>query len=227
MNTRRAYSDGDRGHGDARSETMTNATMTASLTRPAIPARHLGPVAIFQWPLAWALLSLLLAVDFVWASQVGLTIGGGEIKAGLIGALLALSAACRRRNRGRANMVEAVAWFFAFVGAAAVLSYLAASCAFPLQDVMMERLDRAIGFDWSAWHDAVLNRPILNRLLLVAYNSLFSQFLLAIVYFSKRDRSARIEELLLLMCATMAPTVLISAIWPTLGPSSDVAYLPD
>jgi hypothetical protein len=227
MNTRRAYSDGDRGHDDARSETLTNATMTASLTPAVMPARHLGPVAIFQWPLAWALICLLLAVDFVWASQVGLTIGEIKIKAGVIGALLALSAACRRRNRGRANMVEAVAWFIAFTGTVVVLSYLAASCAFPLQDVMMERLDRAIGFDWSAWHDAVLDRPLLNRLLLVAYNSLFSQFLLAIVYFSKRNRSARIEELLLLMCATAAPTMLISAIWPTLGPSGDVPYLPD
>jgi PAP2 superfamily len=193
--------------------------------------RHLGPVAIFQLPLAWALICLLLAVDFVWASQVGLTIGGGEIKAGLIGALLALSAACRR-NRGRANMVEAVACFFAFAATVSVLSYLAASCAYPLQDAMMERLDQAIGFDWSAWHDAVLDRPILTRLLIVAYNSLFSQFLLASVYFSKRDRSARIEELLVLMCATAAPTMLISAIWPALGPfaahgGGDLAYLRD
>jgi hypothetical protein len=36
-----------------------------------------GPIPIFQWPMAWALICLLLAVDFVWASQVGLTIGGG------------------------------------------------------------------------------------------------------------------------------------------------------
>ena len=68
--------------------------------------------------------------------------------------------------------------WFAFTATAAVLSYLAASCAFPLQDVMMERLDRAIGFDWSAWHDAVLDRPILSWLLLVAYNSLLPQIIL-------------------------------------------------
>jgi PAP2 superfamily len=218
MITRQASSDGDRGHDDARSGTATNVSMPASLTPAAMPAQYLGPVAIFQWPLAWAIIGLLLAVDFIWASQVGLKIGGSEIKAGLIGALLALSAACRRWNRGRANMLEAVAWFISFIATAAVLSYLAASCAFPLQDETMERLDRAIGFDWSAWHHAVLDRPILHRLLLVAYNSLLPQFLLAIIYLSKRDRFARIEELLLLMCATLAPTVLISAIWPTLGP---------
>ena len=127
--------------------------MTASLTPAVIPARHLGPVAIFQWPLAWAMICLLLAIDFVWASQIGLTIGGIVTQACWIGAMLALCAAFRRRNR-IANGAEAFALWFAFTPAVAVLSYLAASCAFPLQDVMMERLDRAIGFDWSAWHDA-------------------------------------------------------------------------
>ena len=97
------------------SDTMTNATMTASLTPAVMPARHLGPVAIFQWPLAWAMICLLLAVDFVWASQVGLTIGGGvNARPAWIGALLALSAACRRRNRGIANMAEACCFVVRF-----------------------------------------------------------------------------------------------------------------
>jgi hypothetical protein len=164
------------------------------------------------------MICLLLAVDFVWASQVGLTIGGGEIQACLTGVMLALSAAFRRRNRGIANMAEAWASWFAFLPAVAALSYLAASCAFPLQDVMMERLDRAIGFDWSAWHDAVLNRPILSWLLLIAYASPIPQTILSVLYFPVTDRSARIGELLLLAGATSAATVLISAIWPALGP---------
>jgi PAP2 superfamily len=206
--------------------------MTAALTPAVMPARHLGLVTIFQWPSVWAMVCLLLAVDFVWASQVGLTIGGGEIIAGLIPALLALSAAYRRRNRRIANMAEAWALWFAFTAAFTALTYLAASCAFPLQDVMMERLDRAIGFDWSAWHDAVLDRPILSWLLLVAYASLLPQTILSIIYFPATDRPARIRELLLLAGATSAATVLISAIWPALGPFAEhggwnVAYLRD
>ena len=192
--------------------------MTASLTPAVSPARHLGPVAMFQWPLAWAMICLLMAVDFVWASLVGLTIGGVVMQACLIGAPLVLCAAYRRRNRRIANMAEAWALWFAFTPTLFALSYLAASCAFPLQDVMMERLDRTIGFDWSAWHDAVLDRPILSRLLLVAYNSMFLQVLFTIIYFSRTDRSARTGELVLLAGATLATTALISAIWPTLGP---------
>jgi hypothetical protein len=175
---------------------------------------------------------LLLAVDFVWASQIGLTIGGGGIKAYWIGIPLALCAAFRRRDRGIANLAEAFALWTAFTTASVVLTYLAATSAFPLQDVMMERLDGAIGFDWSAWHHAVLDRPILIRLLVVAYNSMSPQVLLAIIYFSPTDRSARIQDLLLLAGATLAATALISAIWPTLGPyaahgAGDVAYLRD
>jgi hypothetical protein len=204
-----------RGYDDARSETMTKTTMAASLTPAVMPAR---PVAIFQWPLPWAMICLLLAVDFVWASHVGLTIGGGEVQACGIGVLLALSAAFRRRNRGLANMAEAWALWFAFTPAVIALSYLAASCAFPLQDVMMERLDRAIGFDWSAWHHAALGRPILSWVLLVAYASVLPQTILSIIYFPATGRSARIGELLLLAGATAAVTMLISAIWPTLGP---------
>ena len=221
---------------------MTNATMTPSLTPAMMPARHLGAVAIFQWPSVWAMVCVLLAVDIVWASHIRLTVGG-EIPAGVIGALLALSAACRGRSRSIANMAEAVALLCVFTATAAVLTYLAASCAFPLQDVMMERLDRAIGFDWSAWYDTVFDRPILSHLLLVAYDSLLPQTLLAIIYFPATGRSARIGELLLLAGATLAATVLISAIWPTLGPfaahggptlgpfaaqgGGDVAYLRD
>src|SRR5262245_15960650 len=135
--------DGDRGHDDARSETMTNATMTA-----VMPARHLGPVAIFQWPLAWAMICLLLAVDFVWASQVGLSVEGIELSAGAIIVLLAISVIYRPRSRAIADMAAATASWAALMSTGVVLSYLAASCALPLQDEMMERLDRVVGFDW-------------------------------------------------------------------------------
>jgi hypothetical protein len=178
------------------------------------------------------MIGLLLAVDLEWASQIGLKISGCGTQACWIGATLALSVTFHRRNRSIANMTEAWALWFALPPAISVLSYLAASCAFPLQDVMMERLDRAIGFDWLVWHDAVLHRPILSILLLAAYASLLPQVMLSIVYFPATDRIQRTQELLLLAGATGAATVLISAIWPTLGPfaahgGGDVAYLRD
>src|SRR5690242_3277252 len=142
---------GNRSHDDAGFAIMKNGSQAA--------AQKSGPVVIVQWPLAWAIIGVLLAVDIVWGWQIGFRISDAEIKAGVIVALLAIAVAYRQRNRGRANMLEAIAWFFSFVATAAVLSYLAASCAFPLLDATMERWDRALGFDWSAWRDTLLERP--------------------------------------------------------------------
>ena len=210
---------------------MTNATMTPSLTPAMMPARHLGAVAIFQWPSVWAMVCVLLAVDFVWASHVRLTVGGA-IPAGVIGALLALSAVYRRRSRAIADMAAATAAWGALMSTGVVLSYLAASCALPLQDVTMERLDRAVGFDWLAWRDAMPSWAILSWLLQIAYHSLQPQAALSIIYFAVSGRTGRIGELLLLAGVTLAVTVLFSAIWPALGPfaahgGGDTAYLRD
>ena len=131
-------------HEVARPRTRTNATVTASLTSAVTPARHLGPVAIFQWLSAWAVICLLLAVDFVWASQVGLTIGGGVMLTYWIGALLALSAAFRRRNRGVGKLVAACALWFACTRAVRAWWTLPLLVAHSLCNVMMERLDRGL-----------------------------------------------------------------------------------
>jgi hypothetical protein len=181
------------------------------------------------------MICLLLAVDVVWALQVGLTISGCEIFVGMIAALVAVSAAYRRRNRNIANMAEAGALWGALMSTGIVLTYLAASCALPLQDATMQRLDRVVDFDWLAWRDAILSWPTLRWLLPIAYYSLQPQAALSIIYFAVSGRTARIGELLLLAGATLAVTDLVSAICPTLGPFAEhggggsgyVAYLPD
>jgi hypothetical protein len=168
--------------------------------------------------LVWALVCLQLAIDLVWAPKIGLTISGGELAAGGVGVLLALSVAYRRRSRAIADMAAAGAAWMAVMSSGVVLSYLAASCALPLQDATIERFDRFIGFDWLDWRDAMLSQPTLGWLLPTAYNSLLPQAALSIIYLCCTDRSARIGELLLLVGVTLAATMLISAICPALGP---------
>src|SRR5690348_9884470 len=94
MNTRPAVQRSRSRH-DSGFKAIANATTT--------PAQRSGSVVIVQWPLAWAIIGVLLAVDVVWGSQIEFRISGGEIKAGVIVALLAIAVAYRRRNRGRAN----------------------------------------------------------------------------------------------------------------------------
>jgi membrane-associated phospholipid phosphatase len=125
-------------------------------------------------------------------------------------------------------MAAVTALWGALTSTSGVLSYLAATCALPLQDGLLEQLDRVVGFDWLAWHDALLNQPILDWLFPIAYYSLESQAALSIIYFTASNRTVRIGELLLLMGATSLVTVLISAIWPALGPFPEhFPYLPD
>jgi hypothetical protein len=161
---------------------------------------------------------LLFVVDWIWASQVGLTIGEVGIKLGIIFALLVFAAACGRRDRGIANLAESIALLSAITSTGAVLTYLAATCAFPLQDMMFAQWDRSIGFDWKSWQEAVRDRPQLYHILYVAYNSMIPQAFFALVYFSPTDRSARVGQLVLLAGAAAAAAALISAIWPALGP---------
>jgi hypothetical protein len=65
--------------------------------------------------------------------------------------------------------------------AGVVLSYLAASCARPLQDEMLQRWDRLAGFDWFAWNHAIVVRPALYWLMLSAYSSMQLQAAFAII----------------------------------------------
>jgi hypothetical protein len=208
--------------------------MTSPLKPILMPAQRVGLLALFAWPAAWAMVFLLVAIAFVWALQIGLTIGGVARQAGCVGALLALCAVFRRRNRSIADMAEGWALWFAFTPAVAVLSYLAASCAFPLQDALLEQADRFIGFDWSAWHKLVVDRPAVRWPLLLAYISLLPQTFFAIIYFPATEKSARVGELFLLAGATGIVTVLISALMPALGPfatyaaaGDEVGYLRD
>ncbi|MBR1298586.1 phosphatase PAP2 family protein [Bradyrhizobium sp. AUGA SZCCT0042] len=215
--------------------------MTASSPQAVMSAQRLGRVAISQWRLVWAMICLLLVVDFVWASHVGLSVGIG-LNAGIVIIMLVLSVIYDRRNRAIADMTAATASWVALMGAGLVLSYLAASCAQPLQDGMMERLDRVVGFDWLAWHNAMLSWPALSWLLTIIYYSLQPQAALSIVYLALSGRTGRIKELLLLAGVTLVATISVSTIWPTLGPCAangpsigpcatngggDIAYLRD
>jgi hypothetical protein len=189
-------------------------------------------VGVVRQPLIWAMLVALFITDVVWSARVGLSIGGWGITIGVVGSLLALSAVYRRRSSSIADMAEAAAVWVAFTATGAVLTYLAAIVAWPLQDAAVSNFDRAIGFDWPVWRNAVLTRPLLHGVLQLAYASLLPQIVLAIAYFPKVGLAERNGELVLLAMLTLLPTTLISALWPVLGPFATFAgpegtYLPD
>jgi hypothetical protein len=192
----------------------------------------LRPVGFFEWPMAWAMIFLLLIAEVVWAWQIGLTIGGAGSYVCASAAPLMISALYRRRNRRIANMAEAWALWFAFTPTVVVLTYLAATSVLPLQDDLLAHLDQALGFDWLVWRKWVEARPAVSWALVFAYFSLVPQTIFALIYFPATGKSERVGELFLLSGAAAAVTASIWAIVPALGPfakyfSFDVPYVQD
>ena len=158
------------------------------------------------------MLGVLAAVDVVWSVSIGLAINGAWRTAALVGGLLAVSVALRWFSRRLADIVENVALWIAFTAAGCVMTYLCATAAMPLQDMLLSRLDHAMGFDWQTWHDAVLGRPWLHWALDGAYASLLLQIVGTTVFLAALGRNDRCAELFLLAVLTFLPTALISAL---------------
>src|SRR5580692_2880774 len=130
-------------------------------------------------PGVWGMVGGFLVIDLIWGARAGLSIGGWGFGVGVIGPLLAISAAYRRRSARLAVMAETGALWLAFTATGCVLTYLAATVVWPLQDPVLTRLDHALGFDWLAWRTAVLARPVLHLVLVAAYMSLLPQMALS------------------------------------------------
>lgn len=176
--------------------------------------------------MAWGLVGAVVAIDVLWGVRIGLSIRGTWTIAAAAGLLLALSEGYRRRSRAIANMAEEAALWVAFSAAACVLTYLCATCALPLQDARLSGFDRAIGFDWQLWQEAVLRWPAVRWVLALAYASLMPQIVLAVLYFPAAGRSERARELVTLAVLTLVPTAVISALCPVLGPWEGASFLP-
>jgi PAP2 superfamily len=179
-------------------------------------------------PLAWALIAMLAAVDLPWSLIVGLSISGIERPIVVMVGLLSLRAAYRQRSCMLADTAEAAALWTAFTLAGCILTYLCATVAWPLQDNVLARLDRATTFDWLGWYHVVAAWPALHVLLALAYASLLPQLLVAIVCLPMMGLSDRGGELILLAIVTLVPSALISLACPAIGPlnGDHASYVP-
>lgn len=199
---------------------MNSAALAPSLATPATAGQpRTAP--------AWTIIAGIIALDWVWSAQADLAIHGIAMPALACLGLLSLSAAYRRRSSSIAASTEAAALWVAFTAAACALTYLCASIARPLQDAALAAADTALGFDWWAWHNVVLNHPPLHLLLTAAYASLLPQIVLSIIYLPAIGRADRNSELLLLAALTLLPTAAISALWPALGTLPNAVHVPD
>src|SRR3954469_14549743 len=123
----------------------------------------------------------------------------------------------RRSEERIASAVEGTAQLAAFAAVGAPLSYLAARCAFPLQDHLFDTIDRALGFDWAAllaWMNA--HRGV-HAVLNAAYLSFAPQATITVCVLAFTGRVLRLRVFLLAFVLTALITIAISAALPAAG----------
>lgn len=182
-------------------------------------------------PEVWLVVAGLLAIDLVWGTWIGFSIGGWARIVGATAILLALAVSYQHRSRMLSDMALMASLWVALSGTGAVLTYLATTCALPLQDGLLMRYDQALGFDWLDWRDKVASQPVVHLVLSCAYGSLMPQIVLSCLLLPARRMTERCADLILMVAATLMLTMMVSAFFPVLGPwatfeGGDIRYLP-
>lgn len=123
-----------------------------------------------------------------------------------------------RPNRRIASFALTCAQLVAFTNVGTVLSYLAASAAFPLVDNALAATDSAVGFDWLAFFNWVkLEHPNIGWALDIIYDTLFIQFGVLLVVLNTIGKLERARELAWLFVITLLIILPLSMVLPAEG----------
>ena len=139
-----------------------------------------------------------------------------------LGAAAALMAAAWFYRRWRpderlASGAENTAQLITFAAVAAPLSYLAASANLPLQDQMIDTLDRALHLDWRGLLNWMNNAPTTYAVLHLLYMSLTLQMTTAALGLAFTGRLLRLRIYLLAFILAALIAIAISALLPAAG----------
>lgn len=97
---------------------------------------------------------------------------------------------------------------------AAIIHFSAMSLKTPEIDATLYAWDRALGLDWMALFNWLEERPVLDRILGIAYASLLPQIIAVIIMLSKPGRESDLDEFLKLYVATLLFSSVIGALFP-------------
>lgn len=162
---------------------------------------------------------MLALADLVLCRRLGLSFYGWW-RLALAASVAAGVAAVYGLSRRSPRLARAAHWTLAwliFVNAGTILTYVAAAGAGPLQDTALAAFDRALGFDWTAWHRFLAPHTGLRFLLWLGYLSLFPQIMLSIFWFSARGLDPRNRELLVANIIALLLTAAAFRLVPALG----------
>jgi hypothetical protein len=182
----------------------------------------------------WLLLGIVSAADVFWCAALGLALSNWRPFLLVAAALLGLSVTTSRAGRllRLGGLAEWTLLWLLFSAAGAVLTYAAATRGGVLYDRQLAALDRAIGFDWSAWVALVNAHPGAKAVLHTGYESLLAQIMLSVAWFTWRRWPQRNAELLANATLALLLTTAIFCLFPAFGPGVglpgfELAYVDD
>jgi len=169
----------------------------------------------------WLICALIVAVDAVWlqVTNIALTHAG----VARIGAVCAVVLALRaiygwlRPEPRLCAMLDTVLYLVIFSQAGAVLSYLVVGTGAPLVDAWYAHADAALGLDWMGWFEFVRVRPLLSKILHIAYTLLLPQMVPIVLFLGFSANFERLREFLVTATAAVLVTVFVSALAPASG----------
>lgn len=176
-------------------------------------------------PFAWVALAAVLAIDLVWSIWGGFHVSVGSIKnLSLAAFAMSMLVGFAIYGRGRDDLEALVAWASAtlfvipFSIACVVLCYLAASVGLPLVDARLAAFDQTLGFNWIGLLEFVNVHSDFGRLTTAIYYAAFPEFALLILFLAFTRRTDEVRELVDIYWSTLLLTIVLSALYPALGP---------
>jgi membrane-associated phospholipid phosphatase len=166
----------------------------------------------------WVLIVLFVVIG-VWSKHSDMVFVDVEFSLFFILSVLGISLCCGFVAYGR--LLAQIGYYigvwlgYALVGS--LVTYLTARWSFPLQDDVFMQMDLALGFDWMAWLTFLTRHPTLNEVLKFAYQSLGWQPILAIVYFTLKNKPSRNSELFWIALISVIFNAFIAGLLPARG----------
>lgn len=171
----------------------------------------------------WAFVTGVAGVALAMAPMQGFHIVFSSFVAPLITCLLLLSAAAfydhHRHDDRLASALGSTAQLVAFAAVGAPLSYVAAAAtgAWPLHDPMLDRIDRALMFDWNGLLLVMQHWPTFHTVMQFVYVSLSVQMAVVVLVLGFTGRLAWLRVYMLAFVLAALLCIGISMLVPAEG----------
>lgn len=137
---------------------------------------------------------------------------------GLAAVLVAAGHVLFSRNCPRlAFIVVSIAQLGVLSMLAALLTYVAASAALPLQDAALDRWDRALGLDWAAYYRIMTARPEFLPYAYMAYGAIALPPFAVPLVLGLTGNHVRLQRFTMATLLTLFVVAIMSALIPAIG----------